>query len=128
MHLPAWTVLSRKPGSQKKPGVVFDGVLPGTASTTTAQNPPKQTGIAFGTLKAVAAIDHAVLGNRWHRERQDEQRQQGDPSYDSSMRHVGLPTHGGSLNYSLRVRHKYCKVTSYFGIVLHLLAQKVGQS
>src|SRR4029453_3787131 len=70
-----------------------------------------QAGIAFGTMEAVAAIDHAVLGNRWHRERQDEQRQQGDQSHDTSMRQVGPP--GSSVDYSLRVRHKYCKVPSY---------------
>ena len=79
-------------------------------------------------MEAVAAIDHAVLRNRWRREGQDEHRQQGDQPHDTSMRQVGPPMRGSSADYSLRVRHKYCKVPSYFGIVLHLLAQKVGQS
>ncbi len=52
----------------KKPGMVFDGMLPGTASSSTPQKPPSRQALPLGRVEAVAAIDPAVLRNRWRRE------------------------------------------------------------
>lgn len=108
-------------------GVVFDGVLPGTASTTTAQNPPSRQALPLG--------NGSCCRNRPRRPGQSmASRAAGrtTPGRRSVARQLDAPRRtpmgGSSLDFGLRVRHKYCKVPSYFSIVLHLLAQKVGQS